>query len=144
VRPLRLAFDLTAGAAAVVAAPAVAVGRGAKAVAVRRLEDALDLVVPVAVDQVLRRVDVTALLDSYVDIDHVVDRIDLIALANEVIAGIDLPEIIRQSTGSVGSEAQRGMRMQAISGDEAVARIGERFRMRRTRAPLAPVVPGAT
>ena len=68
------------------------------------------------------------------------------AITNQIIAEIDLPEIIRQSTGSVASETLRGVRMQAITADDAVSKLGERFRLRRAR-PVAgppcrpPVVP---
>ena len=52
-----------------------------------------------------------------VDLDAIVDRLDLVALANRVIEGIDLAEIIRESTGSVTGEMVRGVRMQGIEAD---------------------------
>jgi len=69
-----------------------------------------------------------------------VQGLDLVAITNRIMDEIDLPEIIRQSTGSVASETLRGVRMQAISADDAVARLGERFRLRRAH-PVVPVVP---
>ena len=70
---------------------------------------------------------------------------DLVGLTNEVIAEVDLPEIIRESTGSVASETLRGVRMQSISGDDAVTRIVDRFRLRhRVPVPAAPPAPGTT
>ncbi|MER7251284.1 hypothetical protein [Kribbella sp. NPDC000426] len=65
---------------------------------------------------------------------EVLARIDMAGLAEGVIAEVDLAEMIRQSTGSVASETVRGVRMQGISGDEAVGRVVARLRLRRPRA----------
>jgi hypothetical protein len=69
----------------------------------------------------------------------VVKRIDLAGMAEGVIAEVDLAEIIRQSTGSVASDTVRGVRMQGISGDEAVGRAVGRLRVRigRKGSPAA-------
>jgi hypothetical protein len=85
----------------------------------------LDRVVPMVVDEMLRRVD----------LDAVVARLDLAKLADEVIASVDLPEIIRDSTSAVQSEAVREVRMRSISGDDAVGRAMQRLRPRRRRVP---------
>jgi hypothetical protein len=67
---------------------------------------------------------------------------DLVGLADQVIEGIDLPEIIRESTGTVASEVVRGVRMQSIDADEAIARVVDRlFLRRRRRATDAPGEP---
>jgi hypothetical protein len=58
---------------------------------------------------------------------------DLIALANEIIEGVDLPEIIRDSTGSMASETVKGVRMQGIGADQAVDRAIDRLLLRRAR-----------
>ena len=42
------------------------------------------------------------------------------SIAREVVYEIDLPEIIRESTGIVTSEAVVGVRMQGIQADERV------------------------
>jgi hypothetical protein len=94
----------------------------------------------------LDRIDLTAVVLRRVDLDAVIqaalDRIDLVALAAEVIEGVDLPEIIRESTGSMASDTVQGVRMQGIVADEAVGRALDRFLLRRarrsTRAPAAP------
>jgi predicted RNase H-like nuclease len=92
------------------------------------------------VDAVLDRVDLTSVakerldIDAVmrtVDIDSIVDRLDLVALANEVIAAIDLPAIIRQSSGSLASETVRNVRIQSIEADRAVERVIDRFRPHR-------------
>ncbi len=76
------------------------------------------------------RVDLDAIVGS-VDIDAVIDRIDLAALAQEVIAAVDLPEIIRQSSGSLALETVRSVRMQSIEADRAVERVISRLLPRR-------------
>ncbi len=83
----------------------------------------LDRAVPLVVDELLRRVD----------LDAVIARLDLAKLADDVIASVDLPEIIRESTSAVQSETVREVRMRSISGDEAVGRAMERLMPRRRR-----------
>ena len=97
----------------------------------RQVGAALDRLVPVAVAQVMRRIDLNELVEKYVDVERLIAGMDLATLTNQVMAEIDLPEIIRQSTGSVASETLRGVRMQAISADDVVARLGGRLRLRR-------------
>jgi len=91
-------------------------------------------------DEVERQV--SAALDRMVPavVDAVVQRIDLAGLAEGVIAEVDLAELIRQSTGSVASDTVRGVRMQGISGDEAVGRAVGRLRVRfgRRTTPDSP------
>jgi hypothetical protein len=119
---------------------------------VRRLDiDALvDLVLErMDVDKVvataLDRVDLTSVAMEEIDLGRLVtealqqvdlteivmEQVDLIGAAEYVVAGIDLPEIIRASTGSVASEAVRGLRMQGVDADLAVARIVDRVLFRR-------------
>lgn len=106
---------------------------------VRDRVDLDGLVATVDLDAAAARVDVDAVARR-LDIDAVIDRIDLVGLAEDVIAQVDLPEIIRESTGSVASETVRGVRMQGISGDEAVTRAVDRLLLRRGRrgAPTTP------
>jgi hypothetical protein len=131
-----------------------------RAAARRDLDQALTALVPVVVERVLERISLTDLVRQHVDInalvagvdldaiaaridvdavaarldiDAVISRMDLIGLADEVIEGIDLPEIIRESTGTVASEVVRGVRMQSIDADEAIARIVDRLILRRRR-----------
>jgi hypothetical protein len=64
-------------------------------------------------------------------VTDVAGRLDLAGMAREVINEIDLPEIIRVSTGSVASESVRDVRIQAIQADETVARWFGLLRPRR-------------
>ncbi|HJQ88783.1 MAG TPA: hypothetical protein VJ820_15120 [Propionibacteriaceae bacterium] len=93
------------------------------------------------VDAIVERIDVDAIV-SRVDVDAIVRRLDLVALAEEVVNGIDLPEIIRESTGSMASDVVRDARMQSIEADETIARIVDRIiRRRRARLTDAPGEP---
>jgi hypothetical protein len=92
---------------------------------------------------VLDRIDLTAVVLERVDLGEVVDaalaEVDLVGLAEEVIDGVDLPGIIRESTGSMASDTVRGVRMQGIVADEAVGRAVDRLLLRRgRRATEAP------
>ncbi len=92
-------------------------------------------------DAIVARIDIDAIV-SRVDVDAIVQRLDLVGLAEEVVNGIDLPEIIRESTGSMASEVVRDVRMQSIDADVAIARLVDRIiRRRRTRRTDAPGEP---
>ena len=117
---------------------------------VRARVDLDALVAGVDIAAVLDRLDLTELVRARVNLDAVVAgvnleaiirRIDLVGLAEEVIAEVDLPEIIRESTGSVASDTIRGVRMQGISGDEALTRAVHRLRLRRGRRDTGTMGP---
>jgi hypothetical protein len=93
----------------------------------------------VDLDGVVEGVDLDAVA-ARLDIDAIVARLDLAGIAEDVLAAIDLPEIIREATGSVTSASVRGVRMRSISGDEAVGRVVDRFRLRRTAGASAASV----
>jgi hypothetical protein len=84
----------------------------------------------VDLDAAVNGVDIDAIVQR-LDIDGVLDRVDVVAIAEETIAAIDLPEIIRESTGSIASETVRGTRMTGISLDEAISRSIQRHLFRR-------------
>jgi hypothetical protein len=118
--------------------------------AIARQVDVDAIVSQVDIDAIARRIDVDAIVErididaivSRVDIDAIVQRLDLVALAEEVVNGIDLPEIIRESTGSMASDVVRDARMQSIDADVLIARVVDRIirrrRARRTDAPGEP------
>lgn len=99
---------------------------------VRERVDLNEVVAAVDLDKAVERLDLNAVL-ARLDLDALIDRIDLAGLAEGVIAEVDLSEIIRQSTGSVASDTVQGVRMQSISGDEAVGRAMGRLRLRLSR-----------
>ncbi|WP_345418024.1 hypothetical protein [Pseudonocardia xishanensis] len=105
------------------------------------------VVARVDLDAVLQRVDldaVVARLDldrvvAGVDLDAVVARLDLVGLARGVIDAIDLPGIVRESTGTLTSDTVRGVRSEAQQADEVVARVVDRLlRRSSTRAAVPP------
>ena len=102
------------------------------------------------IDEILDRIDFDAVIADRVDIDgvaagldidKVLDRVDfdavvaqrvnLIGLAEYVVDGIDLPRIIRESTGSVASESLRGVRTRSMDADQALAALVDRMLLRR-------------
>jgi hypothetical protein len=92
-------------------------------------------------DRIVDRLDIDSIV-ARVDIDAVIDRVDLVGLAEQIIDGIDLPELIRESTGSMSSEVVRDVRLQSIEADERLAHIIDRmFRRRRARDTDAPGEP---
>lgn len=104
------------------------------------VNSALDKVVPYAVNAVIGRMNLTEIVLDRVDIDEIVaqadlekiiDRLPLIDLANYIIDEIDLPTIIRQSTGGIATEAMNSTRMQAIDADDLVQRVVDRIMLRR-------------
>lgn len=92
-------------------------------------------------DEIASRIDVDAIV-SRVDVDEVaqrldvaavIERLDLAELTREVMEEIDLPEIIRESTGSMASETVRGVRIQGIEADASVSRAVDRILRRRSQ-----------
>jgi hypothetical protein len=103
--------------------------------AVRRVD--IDAVLDrVDLDAVAAKLDVDAVV-ARADLDRVIKRIDVIGIVEEVLDVIDLPAIIRDSTGSMASETVRGVRMTGVSADDALSRVVDRalFRRRRHDAP---------
>ncbi|MGH8869145.1 MAG: hypothetical protein ACRDYU_14280, partial [Actinomycetes bacterium] len=125
------------GAVTVLTARGRVVRRGAEADAARFLE----AVVPAVVDAVVARVDIDAIA-ARVDVDAIIARVDLVRLAQEVVEDLDLPAIVRESTGSMASESVRGVRLQSIDADERVNRIVDRVLLRR--GPRRTVAPDET
>ena len=90
-------------------------------------------------DAVAAKLDVDAVM-ARADLDAVIERIDIVGIIGEVLDVIDLPAIIRDSTGSMASETVRGVRMTGINADDALGRIVDRalFRRRHPDASGAP------
>jgi hypothetical protein len=89
-----------------------------------RIVETIDL------DQIIDRIDIDAIV-ARVDVNAIIDRVDLVAIADDVIGQIDLPELIRESTGAVTSETVRSVRMQSAEADLLVSRTVDRVLMRR-------------
>ena len=148
--------DLTELVRAHVDLDVVAAGLDVDAVVARADLDAavarVDLDAAVArvdLDAIARRLDLDDLatgldLDrvvARVDLDAIIARIDLEGLARQVIDAVDLPEIVRRSTGSLTSETVRSARTEAMHADDAVTGLVDRL-LRRSRASAhSPMVP---
>jgi len=70
------------------------------------------------VELVLDELDINALVRR---------RVDLIGLADEVVAGIDLPAIIRESTSSVTADVMSDVRSGGERTDDAVSGLFDRI-----------------
>ena len=74
----------------------------------------------------MERVDIDGIVDK-LNVERVIARLDMPRLALEVIDQIDLPEIIRASTGTVASESVRVVRMQTFGADRAITRVVDKL-----------------
>jgi hypothetical protein len=106
---------------------------------------------PVVIDRALDRLDITGLIIEHVSIERIVDsidveavmaRLDISGVATKVIDDIDLPDIIRDSTGAMASESVIGIRRQSASADDFVDRIVGHLIPGRRRARRADEPPG--
>ncbi|MEO9327173.1 hypothetical protein [Gordonia aurantiaca] len=108
-----------------------------RAVAQVDLMKAIDLV---DLDEVIRKVDLDAVADlididaiaARIDIDAILDRVDLVGLAEEIIDGVDLPDIIREASTSVTADVMTDVRSTSERADDAVANAVNRFLRRRS------------
>ncbi|SOD74817.1 hypothetical protein SAMN05892883_4009 [Jatrophihabitans sp. GAS493] len=97
-----------------------------------------EIVASVDIAPVIARVDIDGIA-AKIDLDAIIGRVDILGIAQDVIDGVDLPEIIRDSTGAVASETVVGVRMRGIEADERVNRIVDRLMLRRNgRNSAAP------
>ena len=86
-------------------------------------------------DGVAAGLDVDAVV-ARVDFDAALAHIDIVRIAREVIDALDLPEIIRQSTGTLTSDTVRSVRSEAMHADDIVAGVVDRL-LRRSRGRTA-------
>jgi hypothetical protein len=93
----------------------------------------------VDLDRVVQEVDVEAVVEradlnavaSRIDIDAVIDRIDLVGIARYLMDELELPEIIRESTGALAVESMEQLRVQGIRADRFVAHVFDRIVRRK-------------
>ncbi|HTY29369.1 MAG TPA: hypothetical protein VMD51_14675 [Mycobacterium sp.] len=116
--------------------------RGARREATKATVAAVTRITELVLDQidltalVRERVDIDAIVAD-VDIDAIIARIDLIGLADQIIDGVDLPAIIRESTGTVTAEVMTDVRTQTARADDVVSGFVDRM-LGRTPQPQAP------
>jgi len=88
------------------------------------------LVARVDVAGLVERVDVNRVVAT-IDVDAVVQRVDAGALAREAVEGLDIGEVIRESTATVGSDTVEAVRVQGMRADGLVATVVDRMLLRR-------------
>ncbi len=102
----------------------------------------LDTVVPVAVNAIVSRIDINEIVKEHVDVNEIVaqaditpilDRVPMAEIADYVIEEIDLPSLVRESTGGVADGLLGTLRFQAIQTDNFVSQIVDRVLFRGTK-----------
>ena len=88
------------------------------------------LLAKVDVDALVERIDVAKILDQ-VDVNELVGKIDMAAVAREALEGIDIGDIIQESTAGIATDTMEAVRVQAMNADDLLARIVDRLLGRR-------------
>jgi hypothetical protein len=91
------------------------------------------------IDALLARVDVDGLVQR-VDVNDIISRVDVDELVAEVLSGIEIGDLIHDSTNSIASDVRDTVRSGAASVDGRLARIVDRIVRRGRERDL--VVPG--
>ncbi len=130
------AREALSGAAGLVTYTAQSAAKLAYDTASTAVSSTLDAVVPRVTEAILRRVDITQIVVSNVDVNKIaaevklepiIDRIPIVTIADYVIEEIDLPEVIRGSTGGIAEQVMQTVRFKAIQSDVAVERLVDRI-----------------
>lgn len=100
----------------------------------------LDGVVPPVFNAIISRVDLTEVVVRHVNINEIVaqadinpilDRIPMTEIADYVIEEIDLPSLVRESTGGVADDILGLLRLQAIETDNFFSNLVDKVLFRR-------------
>lgn len=100
----------------------------------------LDGVVPPVFNAIISRVDLTEVVVQHVDINEIVaqadidpilDRIPMTEIADYVIEEIDLPSLVRESTGGIADDLLGLLRLQAIDTDNFLSNLVDKVLFRR-------------
>lgn len=100
----------------------------------------LDGVIPPVVNAVVSRVNLTEIVVQHVDInaivaradiDPILDRIPMTEIADYVIEEIDLPSLVRESTGGVADDILGLLRFQAIETDNFFSGLVDKVLFRK-------------
>lgn len=90
------------------------------------------------VEWLLTRLDLNAIVAERVDIEAIIQRVDVVALAQEVIYELNLPEIVRSSSQTMAAETVDGLRKHGMSADRAVSNFIDRLVGRKSRGTSPP------
>lgn len=102
--------------------------------------DVEQIVERVDLNKVAERLDIDAIV-ARMDLDGILARIDLVTIAQYVIDEIDLPEIIRGSTGTMATETVEGIRVQSMNADRLVSRLVDRALGRHSERDIEAEAP---
>lgn len=112
-----------------VAEAAAAIAAAVVPAVVERI-DVNALLAKVDVDALVARIDVPRIL-AQVDVDELVGRIDVAAVAREALEGIDVGDLIQESTAGIATDTMEAVRVQAMNADDLLARGVDRLLGRR-------------
>ncbi len=107
----------------------------------------LRVVIESALDQVdlteivLTRVDINRIVKQ-ANIEDIIDRVPLVQIADYLIEEIDLPQIIRESTGGIAMDAFTTTRYSAARTDEFVSKVVDTVLFRRKGRDLEVIEAG--
>ena len=101
--------------------------------AVETLLDRIDLT-----QLVIERVDVDEIIEKRVNIDGVIERVDILRIAQDVVQQLDLPEIIRESSSTMGTETVEGLRVRGMEADRSLSRLVDRVLNRTNGREASP------
>ena len=87
---------------------------------------------------VLENVDVDAIV-AQAKLEPIIDRLPLTDLAEYVVDQIDLPAIIRSSTGGIAVDALSAARVASMTGDALVSRLSDAILLKRRRDTASPL-----
>lgn len=113
------------------------------------------------IDAILNRVDLDAVIETVdlnravsgvdldaiaakIDVEAVIGRVDLIGLANEIIDGVDLQAIVRESTTTLTTGVLDDVRTQGARADDVVAGVFGRLLGRPAQPPRGRPALGGT
>jgi hypothetical protein len=91
---------------------------------------------------VIERVDVNRIIQERVDVDGVIKRADVAGVARDVLDQIDLPEIIRDSSGTMAAETVESLRLRGMDADRSLSRLVDRVLHRTNGREASPANPG--
>jgi hypothetical protein len=91
---------------------------------------------------VIERVDVNRIIQERVDVDGVIKRADVAGVARDVLDQIDLPEIIRDSSGTMAAETVESLRLRGMDADRSLSRLVDRVLHRTNGREASPTNPG--
>ncbi len=114
---------------------------------VRAVLEPLDLTAlvgeSVELDKLAEQIDVDRVAER-LDLDAIILKLDLPKLVEEVLAEIDVADLIRQSTSTLTGDAVDEVRYVSVDADRVVARMVDRIIRRRKRHLDVPGEPEST